>query len=62
MPSPGAAGKGGTPSERPYAAPRPAAIFSVPPSGSIFGDVGIDEKSLDDAILSYLAEDPKKKD
>lgn len=44
-----------------YAAPRPAGIFSVaPPSsnpGSIFGEVGLDEKSLDDAILSYLAED-----
>ncbi len=46
--------------DRPYAAPRPAAIFSAPPTTSIFGDVGIDEKSLDDAILSYLAEDPKK--
>lgn len=44
-----------------YAAPRSAGIFSVaPPSshpGSIFGEVGLDEKSLDDAILSYLAED-----
>lgn len=52
----------GVPSERPYASPRPAAIFTVAPShgASIFGDVGIDEKSLDDAILSYLAEDPKK--
>jgi hypothetical protein len=49
--------------ERPYAAPRPAAIFSViPSSAGIFGDVGIDEKSLDDAILSYLAEDPPKKE
>jgi len=47
--------------QRPYAAPRPSAIFSVAPSNaSIFGDVGIDEKSLDAAILSYLAEDPKK--
>ena len=52
---------------KPYAASRPASIFSVPPpnSTSIFGEVGIDEKSLDDAILSYLAEDedaetPKK--
>jgi len=45
-----------------YAASRPAAIFSVPPpsSSSIFGEVGIDEKSLDDAILSYLAEDPEE--
>lgn len=41
-----------------YGASRPASIFSVPPpnSGSIFGQ-GLDEKSLDDAILSYLAED-----
>lgn len=45
-----------------YAASRPASIFSVPPpsSNSIFGEVGIDEKSLDDAILSYLAEDPEE--
>ncbi len=44
---------------KPYAVSRPASIFSVPPpsSASIFGEVGIDEKSLDDAILSYLAED-----
>jgi hypothetical protein len=45
-----------------YAAPRPAGIFSVPPPSSgnhasIFGEIGLDEKSLDDAILSYLAED-----
>jgi len=45
--------------EKSYAASRPASIFSVPPphSTSIFGQ-GLDEKSLDDAILSYLAEDP----
>ncbi len=55
------------PGTKPYAASRPASIFSVPPpnASSIFGEVGIDEKSLDDAILSYLAEDepetPKKK-
>ena len=54
------------PGTKPYAPSRPASIFSVPPpnAGSIFGEVGIDEKSLDDAILSYLAEDeteaPKK--
>jgi hypothetical protein len=44
-----------------YAASRPAAIFSVPPPNNhrnIFGQVGLDEKSLDDAILSYLAEEP----
>lgn len=47
------------PGIKPYAPVRPASIFSVPPpnSASIFGEVGIDEKSLDDAILSYLAED-----
>jgi hypothetical protein len=49
----------GPPEAKPYAPSRPASIFSVPPpnSTSIFGEVGIDEKSLDDAILSYLAED-----
>lgn len=48
-------------SERPYSAPRPAALFqTAPSSGNIFGDVGVDEKSLDDAILSYIAEEPKK--
>ncbi len=68
-PAPGAAAakhlpdEGTDAAERPYAAPRPSAIFSVAPSNaSIFGDVGIDEKSLDAAILSYLAEDPKKKE
>jgi len=47
------------PGAKPYAPSRPASIFSVPPpnGSSIFGEVGIDEKSLDDAILSYLAED-----
>lgn len=50
-----------------YAAPRPAGIFSMPPPssvphGSIFGAVGLDEKSLDEAILSYLAEDPAEGD
>lgn len=58
-----AGGKSSAPpeGERPYAAPRPASVFSaVAPMGGIFGDVGgLDEKSLDDAILSYLAEDPK---
>lgn len=40
-----------------YAASRPAAIFeSRPDEGSIFGG-GISEKSLDDVILSYIAED-----
>lgn len=45
-----------------YAAPRPANIFSSPPRGpSLFGDVPLDEKSLDDAILSYLADEPESK-
>lgn len=54
--------------EKSYAASRPAGIFSVPPpssnngQASIFGEVGLDEKSLDDAILSYLAEDPAASD
>jgi len=48
-----------TPSGR-YAASRPAAIFSQPPSPerqSLFGEDVISEKSLDEVILSYLAED-----
>jgi hypothetical protein len=60
---PAAAASGAAPAdERAYAAPRPASIFSATaPAGGIFGEVGgIDEKSLDDAILSYLAEDPDK--
>jgi hypothetical protein len=43
-----------------YAASRPAAIFGQVPSPeqqSIFGDNVISEKSLDEVILSYLAED-----
>lgn len=53
--------------EKAYAASRPAGIFSIPPpsssnQGSIFGAIGLDEKSLDDAILSYLAEDPSTDD
>jgi hypothetical protein len=42
-----------------YAPSRPAAIFGdVPPdSASIFGEKVISEKSLDEVILSYLAED-----
>ncbi len=55
----GTQGASPSPGAKPYAPSRPASIFSVPPpnSASIFGEVGIDEKSLDDAILSYLAED-----
>jgi hypothetical protein len=42
-----------------YAPARPAAIFgeTPPDSSSIFGDKVISEKSLDEVILSYLAED-----
>ena len=43
-----------------YAAARPAAIFEPPraePPRSIFGESMISEKSLDEVILSYLAED-----
>jgi hypothetical protein len=41
-----------------YAASRPAAIFSSSPEqGSIFGGASISEQSLDEVILSYLAED-----
>ena len=41
-----------------YAPARPAAIFTAPPDpGSIFGGSSISEQSLDEVILSYLAED-----
>ena len=62
----------GTPSQAPgaagrYAPSRPASIFgnARPQEGSsIFGEDLISEKSLDEVILSYLAEDlespPKK--
>jgi hypothetical protein len=41
-----------------YAASRPAAIFAPnPEQGSIFGGSSISEQSLDEVILSYLAED-----
>jgi hypothetical protein len=41
-----------------YAPARPANIFSTPPEpGSIFGGSSISEQSLDEVILSYLAED-----
>lgn len=43
--------------ERIYASPRPASIFSTPPSGAgLFGERVIEERSLDDAILEYLAD------
>jgi hypothetical protein len=50
----------GPTSEGRYAAARPAAIFghSKPPRGtSIFGEDLISDKSLDEVIMSYLAED-----
>ena len=59
-PPPRRARSSGAPEQRMgrYAASRPAAIFGeAPPSKSIFGDEVITEKSLDDVILSYLAED-----
>jgi hypothetical protein len=44
-----------------YAASRPAAIFSsnrpAQAGGSLFGDELINEKSLDEVILSYLSDD-----
>jgi hypothetical protein len=42
-----------------YAPARPANIFSTPPEAapSIFGGSSISEQSLDEVILSYLAED-----
>ena len=49
-----------------YAASRPAAIFSsnrpAEAGGSLFGDDLINEKSLDEVILSYLSEDLENKD
>ena len=49
-----------TPQGAKYAASRPASIFGSarPQEGSsIFGEDLISEKSLDEVILSYLAED-----
>jgi hypothetical protein len=43
-----------------YAAPRPAAIFTpapAQPNPTLFGRPSISEQSLDEVILSYLAED-----
>jgi len=54
---------GASASQRPpagrYALTRPASIFatSKPNQGSIFGEELISERSLDEVILSYLAED-----
>jgi hypothetical protein len=49
-----------------YAPARPAAIFgaSNQPAPSIFSDDLVSDKSLDEVILSYLAEDlepPRRK-
>ena len=46
-----------------YAAPRPTAIFNQnqPDKQSIFGESVISEQSLDEVILSYLAEDLEAK-
>ena len=47
--------------------PRPAAIFGNtqrPPPASLFSDELVSDKSLDEVILSYLAEDlepPRRK-
>jgi hypothetical protein len=51
------------PTERRYAPTRPAAIFgqSRPQGKSIFGEDLISDKSLDEVILSYLAEDLDEK-
>ncbi len=51
---------GAEPAPSRYSISRPAAIFAdapPPESRSIFGDSLIGEKSLDEVILSYLAED-----
>lgn len=44
--------------ERIYASPRPASIFSTPPStaAGLFGEKSAQERSLDEAILEYLAD------
>jgi hypothetical protein len=52
------------PGERRYAPTRPAAIFGQTrpqPSKSVFGEDLISDKSLDEVILSYLAEDLDEK-
>jgi hypothetical protein len=51
---------GAAPGERRYAPTRPAAIFGQArpqPNKSVFGEDLISDKSLDEVILSYLAED-----
>ena len=57
----------GRPAEARYAPARPAAIFGStqrPPPASLFSDDLVSDKSLDEVILSYLAEDlepPRRK-
>jgi hypothetical protein len=63
-PSQGGVAAAGGPGERRYAPTRPAAIFGQarPQQGkSIFGEDLISDKSLDEVILSYLAEDLEEK-
>jgi hypothetical protein len=53
-----------SPGERRYAPTRPAAIFGQArpqPNKSVFGEDLISDKSLDEVILSYLAEDLDEK-
>jgi hypothetical protein len=65
--SPPSSRSGGGGSDGRYAPARPAAIFGQarPHQGSIFGEDLISDKSLDEVILSYLADDleppPKKR-
>jgi hypothetical protein len=70
-PQPGRTAPSRAPASRPgearYAPARPAAIFGStqrPPPQSIFSDELVSDKSLDEVILSYLAEDlepPRRK-
>jgi hypothetical protein len=63
-PAPARASATPAPSERRYAPTRPAAIFGQArpqPNKSVFGEDLISDKSLDEVILSYLAEDLEEK-
>jgi hypothetical protein len=58
--APAAPRKARTAAAQNLAPPRPASLYGSAPtkaSGSIFGEGVISEKSLDEVILSYLAED-----
>jgi hypothetical protein len=67
QPGRGAATRSRPPGEARYAPARPAAIFGStqrPPPASLFSDELVSDKSLDEVILSYLAEDlepPRRK-